>query len=270
MSEQVTILCVDDERNVLKALERVFMDEEYEIVIADSAAEGLAILANGLCPQVVISDYRMPGINGVDFLKEVCKKWPETVRIVLSGFADTAAVVDAINEGEIYKFIPKPWNDDELKVTIANALDRYWLHQKNVELTDALRETNDELERQNEMLEETVTQRTAELVFRNRALSLAHNILDALPVTVVGVDPEGMIVQCNKEAAELFGVDPGEMIGQQLTSFMPFGIDMLAAIGDLRKVMTSVEIGGQKFRLIIAKLESDNQRGAVLVAVPEV
>ena len=72
-------------------------------------------------------------------------RWPETVRIVLSGFADTASIVSAINEGEIYRFIPKPWNDDELKVTIANAIERYYLLKPNMELTAELVKVNEEL-----------------------------------------------------------------------------------------------------------------------------
>jgi len=123
MNDRTRILCVDDERNVLRALERIFLDDDYEILTACSGEQGLEILSAAPQVQVVISDYRMPGMNGVEFLKEVCKTHPETIRIVLSGYADTAAVVAAINQGKIYKFIPKPWNDDELRLTVAKALE---------------------------------------------------------------------------------------------------------------------------------------------------
>ncbi len=146
MDEQVRILCVDDEISILKTLKRLFMDSEYEVLTASSSGEGLDLLSSTQPIQVVISDYRMPGINGVEFLQEVCRTWPQTVRIVLSGYADTASIVSAINEGEIYKFIPKPWNDDELKITIANALERYILHKKNIELTEELQDKNEELQ----------------------------------------------------------------------------------------------------------------------------
>src|SRR6266536_904479 len=109
MDEQIRILFVDDEKNVLRSLERTFLDEDYEILTATTGAEGLAVLQNNSPVQVVISDYRMPEMNGVDFLRKVCNQWPETVRIVPSGYADTASIVSAINEGQIYKFIPKPW-----------------------------------------------------------------------------------------------------------------------------------------------------------------
>ena len=123
MAEEIKILCVDDERNVLKSLRRLFMDEDnYEIFVAESGAEGLEVLEEEGDIRMIISDYRMPEMTGVEFLRQANEKWPETVRIVLSGYADTSAVVEAINEGQIYKFIPKPWNDEELLSSISAAL----------------------------------------------------------------------------------------------------------------------------------------------------
>lgn len=152
MEEKIRILLVDDERNVLRAVERLFIDEEVEVLLCASGGEGLETLRAVSPVQVVISDYRMPGMTGVDFLREVHKNWPETVRIVLSGYADTAAVVSLINEGQIYKFIPKPWNDDDLKVTISNALEKYFLHKRNAQLAEELRRKNEELRKLNENL----------------------------------------------------------------------------------------------------------------------
>ena len=181
MDEQVRILCVDDERNVLKALERFFLDDEYEIITALSGQEGLELMGSVGPVQVVISDYRMPGMNGVDFLREVCRCWPDTVRIVLSGYADTAAVISAINEGEIYKFIPKPWNDDELKVTLINALERYFLHRHNHQLMERLAESNAELQAMNENLLELVVEGTEALVSCGYSPASSRLILDSLP-----------------------------------------------------------------------------------------
>ncbi|WP_054694833.1 response regulator [Geotalea toluenoxydans] len=138
MDETVRILCVDDERNVLRAIERMFIDEDYEIITASSGEEGLEKLSSSENVHVIISDYRMPGMNGVEFLKKACSLRPETIRIVLSGYADTAAVVAAINEGEIYRFIPKPWNEDELRMTIAKAVEMFALHRENAKLSEEL------------------------------------------------------------------------------------------------------------------------------------
>jgi response regulator RpfG family c-di-GMP phosphodiesterase len=122
--EPARILFVDDEPNVLRAIERLFLDEEYEILTAPSGDEGLRVLERAPPVPVVVSDYRMPGMNGVSFLREVYRRWPDTVRIVLSGYADTAAVVAAVDEGRISRFIPKPWDDHELKTAVASALNR--------------------------------------------------------------------------------------------------------------------------------------------------
>ena len=138
MAETIKLLCVDDERNVLRALERIFMDDDYEILTAISGEDGLAVLADNSDVQVVVSDFRMPGMNGVEFLRQVCEKYPDTVRIVLSGYADTGAVVSAINEGQIYKFVSKPWSDEELRQTVAKAVEAFSLHRQNRALAEEL------------------------------------------------------------------------------------------------------------------------------------
>jgi len=212
--EKTLILCVDDERNVLRSLERIFIDDDYDIFTASSADEGLSILENNGPFQVVISDYRMPVMDGVEFLKEVYRRWPDTVRIVLSGYADAAAIVSAINDGQIYKFIPKPWDDNELHVTITNALERYALQKRNCELMTELSRANDELEQK-------VQQRTSELELRNLALNFSQCMLDALPVAVVGVDINGMIVQGSRRAAEIFNSVEGGFFGSDRRAALP-------------------------------------------------
>jgi len=207
-TERIKILCVDDERNVLRALERVFLDDDFEIVLAGSGDEGLNQLHSSGPFQVVISDYRMPVMNGVEFLREVYKLDPDSVRIVLSGYADIGSIVAAINEGHIYKFIAKPWNDEELRETIHSCLERYFLQKKNRELLTELAQANRELE-------EKVQQRTEQLVLRNQALEFSQFLLGSLPVGVAGIDENGMIAYCNDMAAkylkkfcsDIFGAD---------------------------------------------------------------
>lgn len=128
------ILLVDDEPNVLKALQRVFRQEHYRVLLAQDSESALNILRNQPC-QVVISDYMMPGMDGANLLKRIKSLYPETIRIMLTGHADTGAVMGAINEGAVYKFILKPWNDDDLRVTVALALEQFDLAKKNRVLT---------------------------------------------------------------------------------------------------------------------------------------
>lgn len=124
------ILLVDDEPNVLKALERVFHQENYRITTAASGIEALDHLKNGSF-QLMISDYMMPHMNGAELLKQAKAVQPDMIRIMLTGHADTGAVMGAINEGAVYKFILKPWDDDDLRVTVALALEQYDLIHKN-------------------------------------------------------------------------------------------------------------------------------------------
>lgn len=267
MNEDVKILCVDDEKSVLKALERLFLDTDYEIITAMSGGEGLELLRSTPQIQLVVSDYRMPKMNGVDFLKEVYKIRPDTVRIVLSGYADTAAIVEAINEGKIYKFIPKPWNDDDLKFTITKALDHYFTIQKNIVLTAQLEKANAELLAINSSLEKLVDERTSELMIQNRILTASQNILDALPVGVVGIDPEGLIVQCNKKGLDIFRLDEGNILGMDRIDSLPQDINNL--IEELiEKKTTTANITNNGSLLTVKGVymhHSTGQEGIILV-----
>ncbi|WP_290650459.1 ATPase, T2SS/T4P/T4SS family, partial [Aquisalimonas sp.] len=127
------ILIVDDEPNVLRALQRVFRRENYDIVTVQSAEAGLTELQRRT-HHVVITDYAMPGMNGAEFLRRIKDEHPDTVRILLTGQADTNAVMAAIREGAVYKFILKPWNEDDLRVTVGLALEQYDLRQRNQHL----------------------------------------------------------------------------------------------------------------------------------------
>ena len=132
-----TVLLVDDEPKVLSALERAFRQESYRILKASGAAEALDIMQEEAV-EVVISDHRMPGMTGAELLTTVRTRWPETIRIMLTGYADVQSIMGAVNEGAVYKFMTKPWLDDDLRVTVARALEQYDL-QKEVR---SLREEN--------------------------------------------------------------------------------------------------------------------------------
>lgn len=264
MSDQIRILCVDDELSILKSIKRLFMDSEFEVFTATSGDEGLVKLSEHYPIQVVMSDYRMPGMNGVEFLHEVCRSWPETVRVVLSGYADTASIVSAINEGEIYKFIPKPWNDDELKFAIKNAAERYTLHKKNVELTEQLQDMNEELQAVNENLEKLVQKRTQDLEFQNQALIKSQNILDALPTAVIGLDQEGMVVLYNKLGAALFslamlGRDRAALFPPEINTFINSVIQEGFMVGNISFSGRIMKVKGRAMK------EEDGQEGIVLV-----
>ncbi len=117
------LLLVDDEPNVPRAIRRALRSEGYKFLIANSAAEAFDLL-RATPVDVVISDHRMPGVTGSEFLSEVNNRYPDTVRLMLSGQADIEAVIDAINEGSIFKFVAKPWKNDQLKQVVREASNR--------------------------------------------------------------------------------------------------------------------------------------------------
>lgn len=158
------ILLVDDEPNVLNALKRVFRQENYAVVTASGGQEALALL-NKEPFHLMISDYMMPGMTGAELLKQVKALKPEIIRIMLTGHADTGAVMGAINEGAVYKFILKPWNDDDLRVTVALALEQYDLIQKN----KALQQDNAQKSREiNALAKLTVNNRSQLAIMLNK------------------------------------------------------------------------------------------------------
>ena len=119
-----TVLLVDDEANVLASLKRTLRREGYEILMTTSTSEGFSLLAKNEV-QVIVSDQRMPEMNGTEFLSRVKSLYPKTVRMVLSGYSEISAVTDAINKGAVYRFMLKPWDDEKLKAEITGAL-RHW------------------------------------------------------------------------------------------------------------------------------------------------
>jgi len=266
MEEQIRILFVDDERNVLRSLERTFLDEDYEIMTANSGADGLQTLLEVSPIQVVISDYRMPEMTGVEFLREVCKKWPDTVRIVLSGYADTASIVAAINEGEIYKFIPKPWNEDDLKVTIVNALERYNLNKKNQELAEALKAKNEELEKLNDELERMVTEKTSKVLLQKEVIMRVQDITNAIPVGIIGIDPDGIIVQCNTEAEKLLCKGFPDLLGNRYCEKLPEGVCSFIENIPTREAMSGrFIINDITVKMTVGFMNNNNQKGTILV-----
>jgi len=170
------ILFVDDEENVLKALRRLFRNEPYEIYLASSGAEGLEILQRNIV-DLIISDMRMPEMNGAEFLTQVFMQWPDTIRILLTGYADFQSTVDAVNKGRIYNYCNKPWNDEELKLLVLNALEQKRLREERDRLSAIINLQNKELKELNEHLEEKVEERTEQLKNAMQDLDRANDSL---------------------------------------------------------------------------------------------
>ncbi len=215
------ILAVDDEVNILSSLRRLLRRENYELLTANSGEEGLKILKEQGEVNLIISDQRMPGMQGVEFLKKAMEIYPDIIRIILSGYTDVTAITSAINEGHIYQFILKPWNDEGLKSIIKRALEQWELQMENRELTEKIKKQNEELKILNEDLEKKVEERTRELFIRNRALMLAQQIVARLPVGVIGTDDEENIVFLNEAAPQFFDGTGANALGSKAEETLP-------------------------------------------------
>ncbi|OGW20411.1 MAG: hypothetical protein A2Z82_02245 [Nitrospirae bacterium GWA2_46_11] len=175
--EIFNILFVDDEENVLRSLKRLFIDDSnIEVFTALSGKDGLEILKSNEIA-VIISDQRMPEMSGAQFLEKAKRVRPDCVRIVLTGYADVNAAMDAINKGGAFKYITKPWDDTDLMLTVLNSIETYRLKKENRRLTELTKNQNEELKKWNTELEFYVQQHTVELTKRNKELNTLNEKL---------------------------------------------------------------------------------------------
>jgi len=157
------VLFVDDEENILHAVERLFMDEGVEVFTASSGKRALEVLAAHPEMAVIVSDQRMPEMTGVDFLEKSRVVASAAVRILLTGYADVNAAIDAVNRGGIYRYLAKPWNDEELLQTVKGAVQMHMLIRENKRLNAVVQKQNEELKRWSQELEVIVQEQTMEL-----------------------------------------------------------------------------------------------------------
>jgi len=192
------------------------------------------------------------------------------VRIVLSGYADIASIVAAVNEGHIYKFVPKPWNDDELKVTISNAIERYFLHKKNVELTTELSEKNRTLLKLNQELKELLEEKSENLEFRAKIVTAYQNILDAIPAGIFGIDSNNVMALCNSTWIAITGKACGDLDQTTAGSFaenLNRFIQEVNVKGKAKKRFTVNGIQGILSGIIMK--DRDSQEGIILIFMRE-
>jgi len=172
-----SVLCVDDEPNVVSALRRLFRGTGYRVLTATSGAEALEVFARDSV-DLIISDMRMPGMDGAQLLEEVRARWPATTRMLLTGYADVQSSMAAINRGEVYRYLTKPWNDDEILTTVNAAFERQALEREKRRLEVLTRQQAAALRELNAGLEGKVAARTAEL--QQASDKLKRNYLNSI------------------------------------------------------------------------------------------
>ena len=175
-----SLLLVDDEESILKSLRRLFRNESFDISTATNGAEGLILIREAQKPfSLIISDQRMPVMTGVQFLAEARKALPDAMRILLTGYSDMDAVIDAVNNGGIHRYLTKPWKDEDLLLQIRQILEQYELISENRRLLDLTKKQNEELLLLNNNLEEKVKEKTGEIIKKNSELTHLNQELEA-------------------------------------------------------------------------------------------
>jgi two-component system response regulator HupR/HoxA len=181
------ILIVDDEEGILESLE-LTLESEYRVYTAQTGEEGLRILEREDVA-LVISDQVMPGMSGVEFLEKVIERNPRCIRMMLTGYADVSALVRAINEGRIYRYISKPWEPDELRINIRRALEAYELATENVQLASDLADANERLRAENLYLRREVERRYSfdEIIGDSPAMHKVFDVTEKVAETAATV-----------------------------------------------------------------------------------
>ncbi|KAF0103833.1 MAG: response regulator receiver [bacterium] len=226
-----TLLIVDDEANILAALARLFRRDGYALLRATSGREALALLATHEVG-VILTDQRMPDMSGVQFLAKARERWPDSVRIMLSGYTELSSVTESVNQGAIYKFLTKPWDDEPLRQTVREAFQLHRVTRENTRLNAALREANAALTLWNQELEQRVAEKTREALRHLHVLRAAQEVVAHLPLPVFGIDCDGCLVMANQAAARLL---PGASarLGETADELLPTTLfsSMLDAAG---------------------------------------
>jgi CheY-like chemotaxis protein len=180
------ILVVDDEEAILETMTFTFEDD-YEVFTSTDARRALELLDEKAPVAVILSDQRMPNMSGVEFLRVASKRHPETVRIILTGFADMDAIIEAINDGHVYAYITKPWEPDHLKQVMKQAVDHYQLAVENGRLLRDLKHANVYLEA----------------------------VMDQLDTGALAVDAEGVVQAANRPVRDYLALE-GDLRGRPL------------------------------------------------------
>lgn len=259
MSEK-TVLFVDDEEPIVRSLQRALRREPYRILTATSGAQGLEILETQTV-QLVVSDQRMPGMTGSEFLKIVSERYPDAVRVILSGYAEAHVIVDAINGGGVYRFLAKPWDDAELKMQIRQCLEHHDLREDNQRLSALTQRQIQDLENLNLRLESAMASRT-------RSLAFAQEVLEALPRAVLGISCEQELVLSNAAAREMLPAVAASLPGTEIAGLLP--VEVVGAISDCLTAGSATSapavVSGLQYLFRAAPLQSEGTtRGCVVL-----
>jgi diguanylate cyclase (GGDEF)-like protein len=265
MTVERTLLLVDDDEDIGASLKRLLRPEGYNILCARSGQEGLELLARNQV-QVIVSDQRMPQMTGVEFLSRVKELYPKTVRIILSGYADLSSVTDAINQGAIYKFLTKPWDNESLCANVLEAFRHYELTQQKNNLALEIQEANTTLASLSLELSKLVSQKDIQIErisnydqltglpnrtwFLDRLKqALEQSRLNNQSLAVLLIDLDHF-----RDVNDTFGYSAGDIVLQEVSA-------LLASVSGENDVLA--RMGDDQFGLLLTGSKSDEKAAKV-------
>ena len=262
-----TLLLVDDEENILTSLRRLLRKDDYHIVTATSGAQGLQRLAENAV-DVILSDQRMPGMTGVEFLRRAKELYPDTVRMSLSGFTDLQSITDAVNEGAIYKFLTKPWDDERLRAHISEAFRQKGLADENRLLDGKVQSVNRELGEVNDKLQSLLASQSEQIHRDETLLCYTRDVMENIPAPVIGFDVEGMVAFINADAQELFAPEASPLGLGAEDVLQPQLLSVWRASDGARH---PVELAGKNFQAVCRNIGNSGgaqPRGRLMLLTP--
>ncbi|MGE0200155.1 MAG: HD domain-containing phosphohydrolase [Candidatus Melainabacteria bacterium] len=231
------VLIVDDEENILHTMHRVFRKDDIEIITTHVVSDAIAMIQEKEFA-VVISDHRMPEMSGTRFLEQVRKTCPDTIRILLTGYADIQSAVEAINQGAVYQFISKPWNPEHLKLVLGEAIRQYNMGQENKVLQTMAIEKNKELSILNKEMEQIVQERTEEVERLNTDLQQSFDATVQIIARLAELHSDAITSHASRVAK--LSVAVGQYL--KLPAHELQQLELAAKLHDIGKINIPIEI----------------------------
>lgn len=197
MVNEKHLLLVDDEDNITRSIRRLCRNRDYSVHTASSADEALDILSDKTM-HVVLSDQLMPGKTGAELFSQMQALYPDTVRILLTGYTALEGITKAVNEGKVFRILFKPWDDEHLINSLDAAFEYHHIRQHNEHLAQELLDLN-------RNLEQRVEEKTRELSLHVRRLQVSQSLFELFPDVALGISDDMYIMQANRKAREVFG-----------------------------------------------------------------
>jgi CheY-like chemotaxis protein len=214
---------------------------------------------------VIVSDQRMPGMTGVEFLRRAKDLYPHTVRMVLSGYTELQSIIDAVNEGAIYKFLTKPWDDTLLRGHVSEAFRQKEMVDENRRLSEQVESANADLAGLNARLGHLLEQQRQHAELLQVHASHSRDLVDELPAAVLGVDPDGLIMMINR-CAETLWPEAGDLIGRPAYELIPH---FEARCDQGARASSELPINGRTYRVVSSRMSGQaGERGSVVMLMP--